>query len=564
MGRRPRPESLLLLFALALFALMAFKHLSYPLLWQDEGETAMYGLRVLEYRYPKVRGERNVVYEFGTNAAQGVKERYDAYIGTTWGHFYFAVPGLLWAERTDDLYAKTRRLRLPFALAGAAGLLLMLLGVAPVFRDRPRRTRLFAALYCLGVATSVSLLLHLREMRYYGLLLLLAGAILLVHLRYAVFRSLRSGPYALLLTPLLVLLFNVFYAAFFAVTALLALERVAATRAAADASERRRALAGLVPLLAAAVCVAPLVVFFETFAVAGALSRELGLSLGVWAENLQRVAAHFLRHELLAAALGARAVALFAAGRLRRADPTAGRSADRRVANLLSLAVVGYAAIACVNPLIYERYFVVLSPLVTLVFLLDAFWLAETLPHLAPPARRARVHALAIGTLALLAASSCAARWDEIRGRLTEIATPYRGPLDFAIPYLKSRHPRSEELVIATNYENHPLMYYLGSHVIVGTTLSNIARERMLEPDVVLPRRHWKRGLAELRRFLERGEFARKTFPVPDLHFNNNPALSSSPQLPDPHRFRSAVPGHDTDRLELFERLAPDSAGRGS
>ena len=148
---RPRPgaEWLLLALCVALYATAQFRHLSHPLFWQDEGETAMYAQRVLEYGYPVVHGERNVVYEFGTNVAQGVKEQIDAYIGTTWGHFYFAVPGLVWAERTDDIYERTWRLRLPFALAGATGLGVMLLAVIPVYRGRPRRARVFAALFFL-------------------------------------------------------------------------------------------------------------------------------------------------------------------------------------------------------------------------------------------------------------------------------------------------------------------------------------------------------------------------------------------------------------------------------
>ena len=94
--------------------------------------------------------------------------------------------------------------------------------------------------------------------------------------------------------------------------------------------------------------------------------------------------------------------------------------------------------------------------------------------------------------------------------------------------------------MIATNYANHPFMYYLGSHVIVGTNLNNIVRERSLDPDVVIPRRRWPRGQRELRAFLARGgEYAREALPVRDVHFNNIPALSRSrfdaghPPLPD-------------------------------
>jgi hypothetical protein len=79
----------------------------------------MFGERVLEYGYPKVHGPRNVVYQFGPDIALGVKERFDAYIGTTWGHFYFAGPACAGPSRLSTL-EKTARVRL-LALAGASG-----------------------------------------------------------------------------------------------------------------------------------------------------------------------------------------------------------------------------------------------------------------------------------------------------------------------------------------------------------------------------------------------------------------------------------------------------------
>jgi hypothetical protein len=181
--RRFHPETAMLLLGVALLAALLFKHISHPLLWQDEAETVMFGTRVLEYGYPKVHGERNVLYEFGSNIAVGVKEEIDAYIGTTWGHFYFAVPGILWARGVEDLDAKTARLRLPFALAGAAGLSLWALALLPVFRGDRRRGQLFAGLFFLLAAVSISLVLHLREARYYSLLILLCGGVAFIQLR---------------------------------------------------------------------------------------------------------------------------------------------------------------------------------------------------------------------------------------------------------------------------------------------------------------------------------------------------------------------------------------------
>ena len=534
---------------------MLFPRLSHPLLWHDEGETAMFGTRILEYGYPKVHGERNVVYVGGMDIALGVKEQLDAYIGTTWGHFYFAVPGLLWARGVDDPYARTWRLRLPFALAGALGVALMLGAVLPVHRGGRRQGMLFASLFFLLAAVSISLLLHLREARYYALVVLVTAAILFVHLRRIVFRSLGPRSYAVQLTVLLVLLFNVFFSGYFTVAALLAIERLAAAWRAPRPDERRDAIRDLAPLVTSALCVIPLMNFYETLRIAGAFAEERGLSPAVYVSNLRMVLGHFLRHEFLAPALLCRAVRLGVEWRSRRRGVAIGLDENRRVAHFLAFFAAGYLAIGCANPLIYERYFVVLSPLVTLLFLLDAFALAQEIPQLAESSRRGAVRAAALAGLLALGAGTVAVRGGEVSGRLEEIGHASRGPLDVVIPYLKERYSDPGALVIATNYEALPLMYYLGSHVIVGARLANLAEDRKREPDVVIPRRWWRLGLGELRRFLQRGEFEAVTLPIPDLPWNSMPALSPSPWVPATHRFRTPELRDPGEALVIYERV---------
>jgi hypothetical protein len=166
---------------------------------------------------------------------------------------------------------------------------------------------------------------------------------------------------------------------------------------------------------------------------------------------------------------------------------------------------------------------------------------------------RARLSAGAVvAAIALVVAASSGARVEALRGRVAEISTPVRGPLDFAIERIRERTPDPSELVIATNYANHPFMYYLGSHVIVGTNLNNIVAERRLRPDVVVPRRRWPRGRSELQGFLARGGYRREQLPVRDLHFNSIPALTRSSSIPDVHRFETAEPTERAPALEIF------------
>ena len=93
-------------------------------------------------------GATRIAVEIRAGGTQRVRERDDAYIGKTWGDFYFAVPGLLWARGVDDLYAKTLRLRLPFAsLPDARSRLLGFGGALEVLEPLPLRQSLadFAA-----------------------------------------------------------------------------------------------------------------------------------------------------------------------------------------------------------------------------------------------------------------------------------------------------------------------------------------------------------------------------------------------------------------------------------
>jgi len=529
-ARRRRAE-ILLAACVALFAAVLLPRLSSPLLWHDEGDTAMFATRILEVGYPKVHGPRNVLYEFGARLSVGVRESVDAYIGKTWGDYYYAVPGVWWSQQSDDPAERTFRVRLPFALAGAAGVGVWLWGALPALAP-PRRAR-FAAAYFALCSLSISLLLHLREARYYALLVLVLGALVALHQRAVALRALSWRRYALATALLLPILFQVFYVAWFPLLAWCAADAAREAWRGDVAARPARLARALAPLALGALLTVPALVFFETFGVATRFASEQGAGPARWVANAQGVVAHFLRHEWLAAALAARALAAWLARRATAEARAATRPPRALAARYLGFAAC-YAAFGCLNPLVYERYFVALSPALALSFLLDAFACAALLA----PAPRAWRRAAA-ACLALVLAGSLALRRDELTGHLRELRVPVQGPLDFAVAHLRERYEDPSALVIATNYEAQPLMFYLGSRVIVGLAQGDIGRERDLEPDVVIPRRRWPRSLASLRGFLARGRWDAVRLPVEDTHYNVVPSLTRSPATPDPHRFRT-------------------------
>jgi hypothetical protein len=548
-----RGEVVGFLLAAGLLVGLMLGGLGHPLIWQDEAETVMFGQRVLEHGYPRVHDGRNVVYGMGVPLEHAVNEADDAYLGSLWGQYYFAALGVALADSGGDPWARTARLRLPFALAGLLGLGLAFAAILSVL-PRDRRTRLRAALlYCLLICTSTSLLLHLREVRYYALVIALMGASLCIALR------LKPGRRAAVLQAFcLLLLFNVFYPAAVALGVWLALE--AALRAGQREGDLCARVMSEVPLgLALAgvgLCALPLVAYFEILPLSRIMSERWQFGAGVYVENLGFVLRYLLRYEYLVPALLLHGGLLLLDRRFESIRETTGAPLAR--ANALLRLCVCFVLIGARNPIYFERYFIPLSPLLALVLLLDFASLAgaSRIDVRVGPLARA---AIAVGFVSIAVVWGIKA--PELRGQAHQLLNPYRGPLDHVIPDLIARYPDPADLTIATNYEAEAYMYYLGSRVVGrfhDADPQAIEAEAAVPVDVVIPRRLQTKNLRTLKDYVEAGRFRRVTYPVTDLPYNNIPELDPGRVLTQTHRFRSSR-GEGEPPLEVYFRVAPQA-----
>ena len=508
--------------------------LAYPLMWQDELQTALYGQRVLDYGYPKVHGPRNVYYDLRLDMQRGVNESLDAYIGTPWLQYYYAALFEPWARAAADDRARTARLRLPFALAGLGGVALVAMLLARAAGGTRGRRALWVALYCLLLTLSVSLLLHLREVRYYPLVVLGLAASAWLHLGAARAAPRVFGARCLGLAALLVLLFHSFQPAWFAVAAALCLDVWLSRRGGpGGVADFARACA---PVWLSALLVLPGVAFYELLGQAGA--QTLRLEPQPYSQRLGDTLLFLLRYEFLGPAL----LALV----LRRLVAP-GSTPSARASRFLALLVLFYVPVAALLPLFFERYVVALSPFISAIFVLELVALVDALET---PARVRATFALAL--VAALGLASVALRQPELRGRLHELRTPQHGPLDVAIASIRERYPDPSQLVIATSYEAGAYIYYLGSRVQVGNGQARGLPKPGEWPDLVIPRRMWSPEVEALDAILEAGRYAREVLPVADLPTNNLPELWQPRSKWFQHRFELAVPDGDHGRLILY------------
>jgi len=527
---------------LTLFATLLFARLSRPLLWQDEGETAIFAERILDHGYPRVHGARGVAYGMDLPLEEGTRKEDGAYVGSLWGQYYAAVPGAWWARQTDDPYARTLRLRLPFALAGTLGLGLLYLALAPTLARSTAGRLLGAAAFTAGCILSVSLILHLREVRYYALVILLIGGLVLVERRRPTKRSGRLLR-ACGLAASLILLGLTFHPAAAGAALWVAVEAWLRRRPRSVRSERRADVWTAAALGVAAALAIPVVLEFHVLEVARAVARSRGMSPELYVDNLRLILQFLVRYELLLPAVVLRLLVLASRWWAPEEILRSGAASAAAAASLWRLVLL-QVLVGAANPFFFERYFVVLSPLLVLAAVADgAAWLAllRGLP------RRGALQASS-GLLALLVlVPTLCLRFPELAGRVREIRTPYVGPMDVVVDVLFTHAPDPAALTVATNYEREVLMYYLGCRVQAGLEGEDV-------PDLVVLRR-FQTGSRHLRAELQQDpRFVPLELPVADLPFNNVPELFTGRHLRTTHLWEAPPSSGVFGALTMFVR----------
>ncbi len=557
----------LLILVGGLFLFNMFRHLSYPLLWNDEAETVMHGKRVLEYGYPKVFDGKNYVYPIYLPNQQGlaIDSTTNAYLGNAWAMFYWASIGVGLAEQTDDLYTKTLLLRLPFAIIGILGIFLLAWTMLPFFNTVTGRLR-FMVLFMTMVLISVPLFLHLREVRYYSLVIFFGALILVVYTRYRFFKRMKDWQYALLLTLLLWLMFHVFNPVSFILMAAIGvfegltfinrLVLSAKTNMSPKGVMVRKFVVSVLPLVLAFGLTIPLLIWFKSFAVSEATfelyEREIDNFRKVYYwDHLQTLIVFFFKNDFGWIVLALKIMLGIVVYRQWKQGQLSGH--PLRLSVFLSILLVVYSLIICTVPhYLYTRYFIWLLPLTYAMIAIDSYLLWQGIPRIFPEKARLYRRVMA-GGLLLIFIASCLPKLPHFQGRLQEIATPFKGPLDELIPFIRENFDRPEDLVIATNYEECAYMYYLESKVTLGFILINVKEDLTIQPDIMVYRKGWDHPPKPFRDFLQKARYTRVSFPVKDYRFNNIPEIN----FVTPHLYRTVFTDDEQFKVDILLKVPP-------
>lgn len=547
-----------LLLVILIFGISVFKNISYPLLWNDEADTIMHGRRILEMGYPKVHDGKNVL-DLTPNPDRGlaIKEEYDAMIGMPWGQYYFASLAEIFAQKSSDIYQKTAMLRIPFAVAGLIGLWLIGSAVSRLMFSRNRK-RVFMTLYFILSALSVSLTLHLREARYYSLMILFVGLALLIFGRWYFENKSKFITYFILSSVSLFLLFNTYSPSYFIfVTAislyafidlfikikkrqLVFLNFWNLIKQIIILPEFSFFLKSFAPMIFSLVYIIPLINFFEVFHIGNEIQRSLYFD---YPHNLFYILDFFSRFEFLYLAVFSEILVLFFYFFRNMGQHKKIRKIFQ-FSNFLILFFIVHALIISRIPFLFERYFIVLIPVLNLLIVTNIFIIYEIFSVAEEPVRKKKI----IFVLIFIFVLNLGNHEEALRGHWFEMNNIYKGPLDFAIPYLKEKYANPENLIIATNYEEYVFMYYLNAKVIVGYVGNNLQEDSQLNPDVIIVRKWHDSNLKTLQDMIQKNSYEKVFFDIYDSQVNNIPEL----YCPTYHLYKTKLPNSEKEKLEIL------------
>jgi uncharacterized membrane protein YuzA (DUF378 family) len=566
----------ILVFLCVLFALSLFKNISYPLFWADESMTVMGGVRVLEYGYPKVHDGKNVLYDLKhPDLTLGIDEKTDAYIGgANWGHYYVAAVGVKLAELTDDIFAKTAVIRTIFALIGLAGLAIFAFIASQFFDTRSSKVG-FLILFTFLELLSVPLVLHLREARYYPLTVFLVALSVFVFTQYRILNKTKYQGYLVLMTISLFFLFFTFSPAYFIFLATISIFETAvltkdlfqrnregkhcSMTTATSPSEKpfMRWLRSMLPITISLISVAPLLYFFRIFHIAEEMAKLNTLQfhmdgVTLYLNNLRMNWSFFASFDYIYLAIFLKLIflVLFA---LRLLDKSLSAFDIHKMSfsNFLTiLFIVYFIAIAKIPNDPYIRYFIPLLPVLAMIIILDATLIYNFISQW-----RAAAAGYCKGLLIFIFTGfvlyNLSTNVENIRGHIYELTHQYKGPLDYVIPYIKEKYATPDKLVIATNYEETSLMYYLDAKVTYGYVLNNFAQDQLLVPDIIIFREGWPESPQPFVFYLNSFPYTRITFPVINSPVNNIPELNCQIK----HRFRTEEPVNERAKMDIYLRM---------
>jgi len=267
----------------------------------------------------------------------------------------------------------------------------------------------------------------------------------------------------------------------------------------------------------------------------------------VFFNNVSNVLSHLQQHEFLLLALFAKACLFVNRSHfLQRKEPTS-TGAWVLSMTLLAFTLIYLFIISRVPFYVFIRYFILIIPVLNLSIVLDTFLLFGLLNAKYSNAQVLKYSCAGIGGLLFLLTFGTNAPY--LEGKFYEATHPYQGPLDAAIPYLKNRFKNTRDLLVATNYEDSSLMYYLDCNIAVGFSGIHKTRDSTRVPDIIFYRKSYGNHSGVFNYYLNKTKYERVEFSIVDTPVNTISELNFPGAS---HQFKTLFTKNKQEQVHLY------------
>lgn len=535
------------LLLVGLFVYSTLRNLSFPLMWGDEAETAVFARRILSYGYPKIHDQKNAMWSM-VSGDVGRWEKYDAYTGNMWGQYYFATLGEYFARSTDDFYQKTAYLRLPFALAGLLGVLILPFAVLFGYQKGKLDGWLIYIGYICFQLFSISLPLHLREVRSYSLAVLFCSIIIVLFNLHYFRRRFSKTSYTVLVFVSFVLLGVSFPPAFMAILISLGsyilIDILALARRQKGITSLKNIIIGqlylIIPLIASIIVIFPIMVLFGVTKTASHAYADMSYGPSSYLNHIGRVLSFLFLHNFLLLALFQKTITYFLLKKIKMTIT------ESKISNFLSYLFIVYVLMVATTPYLFDRYFIFLQPLLLLIIVIDFTITLKVINSSFVERKKINYLYSYFLSVFIIFTVSLVPKLDSIMGHIFELRFRYVGPIDEIINFINKNYSNSKDLVISTNLEETSYIYYLDSQLFCDETLPCSKPT----PDIIIPRKYMigQAYISKVNEFTKNSDYQIVSLPVLDYPSNNIPEFS----LPLRHLYKTPVETNPEKQVRLY------------
>ena len=520
----------------------------------------MYAERILNFGYPKLHDAKNYTWRM-ISGDVGVWKKYDLYTANMWGQYYFAVPSAYLARQTGDLFLKTAIFRIPFALTGMIGVLILPFSILFLFGKERNKKIVFFASYIFLQLFSISLILHLREVRSYSLAVLFCSFIMILFTRMYFDNFLSKGKYILIATISFILLFNIFPPAYMVMVVALGSYPIidffkSRRQKGLDFKNVvqpffRRSLYLLLPILLSLITALPILVIFGVSETSMHAYQDMYYGLPRYLSQLWRVLSFLTLHNFLILIMVQKTVLIILFAKVIKKVKIGEEDLSRltkkiSVSNLFSYTSLVYILLIPLTPYLFDRYFIFLQPFTLLIFLLDFFIVLEAISNIYVSNEKINYITGYLSLVLFFFVVSIVPKIDSLNGHLYELSHRYTGPLDEIITYIKANITHPEDLFIETNLEQTSYIYYLDSQVFCD----EVTECKKPLPDIIIPRRYMlgKDFIDRMEKNMQMVHYDKVLLPILDYPSNNIPEFSFSLR----HLYKAPYTNNDSEKVVMF------------